>query len=134
MSAGTELQTAVYAALIADTDLMSEVSGVFDAVPDNYDSFPYVTIGEDVLNEFDTDTTNGHNVSLTIHTWTRKAGRKQAKTIQGLIYDTLHNSTLVMTGYIMILMRQIDETTLMDPDGKTRHGVQTFNAILFKTS
>jgi hypothetical protein len=133
MSASYELQKAIYTALTSDTELMADITGVFDSVPDNYDQFPYVTIGEDVLTEFDTDSTNGFNGSITIHAWSRYDGRKEAKTIQGLIYDTLHKSTLPMTGYAMILMRQESENTLLDPDGVTRHGVQTFNTMFIKT-
>jgi len=134
MSVSNELQGAIYTALTNDTELMTEISDVFDAVPDNYDQFPYVTIGEDILTEWDTDTGTGYTASITIHTWSRSDGRKEAKTIQGLIYDTLHNTPLSMTGYTMLLIRQETENTLLDPDGKTRHGVQVYNSIIQRTT
>lgn len=134
MSASFELQQAIYAALTNDTELMAEITGVYDSVPDNKSDFPYVTIGEDVLTEFDTDSGTGHTASITIHTWSRYNGRKEAKTIQGLIYDTLHNAPLPLTGYSMLLLRQETENTLLDPDGKTRHGVQTFESIMIRNA
>ena len=134
MSVSNELQSAIYTALTNDTELMADISAVHDAVPDNYDQFPYVTIGEDVLTEWDTDNGTGYTASITIHTWSRATGRKEAKGIQGLIYDALHNTPLPMTGYTMILVKQESENTLLDPDGKTRHGVQTFNSIITRNN
>lgn len=124
MNAAFDLQTALYSAIDA-TGLT-----VFDAVPDNYEGFPYVTIGEDNLAQWDTKEINGFNVSITIHVWSRGAGRKEAKDMQGQIYAALHNVPLTLANDVMDTLQQTDSIVRQDPDGKTRHGIQTFRSLI----
>lgn len=119
------VQKAIYDKL--STDLAVPV---YDDVPQCSSSFPYVTIGEDSLTYNDTDTDRSVNVSITIHTWSRKRGRFEVKTIQSQIYDSLHYADLVQTGYNFVIITEQDSTSLLDADGRTRHGVQTFNLII----
>lgn len=133
MSAAFELQKAIFVALDADAPLAALVSDeIYDDVPDDHETFPYVTIGEDVLTQWDTDGTTGFEASVTIHTWSRYRGAKEVKEIQQAIYDVLHNSGLTITGYDTILIQQRSQEAMRDPDGKTRHGVQTFEVLLDK--
>lgn len=130
MSAGNALQAAIYAKLTASTDLMGVVSGVFDAVPQDYSDFPYVTIGEDTLAEWDGADWEGEEATVIIHTWSRKEGLKEAKLVQGYIQDALHRQTLLVSGYNSVdCVREFSETPL-DPDGLTRHGVQQFRVTI----
>ena len=124
MNAAIDLQTALY------TTLSAAGLTVFDAVPDNYESFPYVTIGEDSLVQWDTKTINGFDASVTIHVWSRESGRKEAKLIQAQIYAALHNKPLTLATDIMHTLQQTDAIVLQDPDGKTRHGIQTFRSLI----
>jgi hypothetical protein len=130
-SAAFELQKAVHTALTGDAGVIALVgSKVFDDVEKDYEDFPYITIGEDVLTEFDTDGQQGQVATVTVHTWSRYKGRKEAKQIQSAIYDVLHHGSLSITGFNCILSRQIDETTLLDPDGIARQGIQTFEILI----
>lgn len=131
MSVSVELQKAIFVKLSASTEL-SDIIGtrLLDHVPDNYDVFPFVTIGEDVLTNWDDDTQNGFDVSVTIHVWSRYPGRKETKEIQGIIYSQLHQQDLTITGYNHVLTNQTNQTTTLDPDGKTYHGVQELNVLL----
>ena len=124
MSASNDLQKAIY------TALTGAGLTVFDYVPDNEDGFPYVTIGEDTLVDWDTKVINGFNTPLMIHTWSRGVGRKECKDIQGTIYSTLHNQTLPMDDHTMFLMRRESSLTKLDPDGVTRHGVCTYRILM----
>lgn len=88
MSFETALQSAIYSALNGDVVLSGLVVGVYDDVPQPADAgessqFPYVSIGEAVHTEWDTDTSLGDDITITIHTWSRYAGRKEVKEIQG---------------------------------------------------
>lgn len=132
MSAGIELQKAIYEALSADVALNAVITGVFDNVPDGYDSFPFVTIGEDVFTQWDTDRKTGFSASVTIHSWSRFKGHKETKTVQSLIYDVLHNAEFSYTGYDSVLCQERSNQSNIDPDGLTRHGVQTYNILMQK--
>jgi hypothetical protein len=131
MSFEIAVQTAVYSALTSDVTLMGMVTGVHDAVPQDA-SFPYITVGDDSLNEWDTNTTLGVDGSITIHTWSRYRGRKESKQIQGAIYNALHRAegSLSYAGHRFILCEQQGSESFMDADALTRHGVQTFRIVL----
>jgi len=133
MSFESVVQQAVYEKLSNDVDLNAQIVGVYDAVPqleqpDN--EFPYVTIGEDVHTTIDTDTELMNSVSITVHVWSRFDGRSEAKKIQGLIYNALHRANLTYTGFKFVTITQTQSQTMMDADGHTRHGVQTFNLMI----
>jgi hypothetical protein len=129
-SAALEVQTAIFAILDADATLSALVTGVFDDVPESYTDFPYVTLGEDVLTEYDTDALFGFRVSVTIHCWSQYKGQRETKLVQDAIYLALHHASLTVSGYNVILSRQVDQTSERDPDGMTRHGVQTFELLV----
>lgn len=140
------IQKAIYDKLIADTALANllavntennTIPAIYDNVPQAVDSgndsvFPYVTIGDDTMIDWDTDTSQGKEATLTLHVWSRYRGRKEVKEIQGAIYDVLHLSNLIISGYHSVLMLSEYSETLLDPDGLTRHGVQRFRLILEK--
>ena len=135
MSFGNGIQSAVYGALTDSTALMSEVVGVYDNVPQAVDSgvstsFPYVTIGEDVITEWNTDDSQGCVGSITIHTWSRAKGRKETKAIQGLIRAALARQELTVTGFTFVTVEYEGEQSFLDADGETRHGVSTFRITL----
>lgn len=132
MSYETAVQTAVYDALTGDAALAALVEGVFDAVPQDQ-SFPFVTIGEDIHNEWDTNTTLGSDCSITVHTWSRGRGRKETKEIQGAVYDALHRASLTYAGYRFVSVEFAGSQSFMDADGLTRHGIQTFRVIIERT-
>ncbi len=129
------LQDAVYEALIADGTLMAAVSGVFDNVEQDYDDFPYVTIGANIQTPNDTDTTVGDFNSFTVHVWSRPedplGGKKEASIVNGYIYGILNRNLLSVTGYTTVdLIAEGTASVELDPDGRTYHGVNTFNATL----
>lgn len=135
MSYGNAIQSAIYTRLKAYAPLNAVVTGVYDNVPQAIDSgsvtaFPYVTIGEDVIVEWDTDDSLGANATITVHTWSRKAGRKECKAIQGHIQDALARHELSVTGYTMVTIEYEGEESFLDFDGETRHGVSTFRLYL----
>lgn len=128
------LQTAVYNALVGDVTLMALISGVFDNPPENYASFPYITIGEEVSTDFSTDDSNGVEVVFVVHVWTRQNGaRKEAKQIIDQVYTVLNRSNLTVTGFNNVLMQYNSDQTVLDPDGLTVHGMIDFRAILFRS-
>ena len=122
------IQTAIYEKLSADLSYT-----VYDDVPQPGASgagFPYVVIGEDVSTFDDTDTELSLIVSITIHSWSRYSGRKEVKIMMDEIYTSLHRANLSQTGYKFITITQESALSQLDPDGETRHGIQTFNLLI----
>lgn len=130
MSIGNAVQAAIYTALNTALSV-----SVYDSVPQGTDSgdsaqFPYVVIGEDTVNAWDTNTEVGFTVTVVVHTWSRAKGRKETKTLQGQIYNTIHRQTLSISGYHFVSADFENGTSFLDSDGETRHGVQTFRFII----
>lgn len=148
MSAESAIQKAIYDQLISDSGLAallaknvnnSSLPAIYDAVPEPKDAgsdlpFPYVTIGDDTMLDWDTDTSVGKEATITIHSWSRYRGRLQVKDVQGAIYNALHLSQLAVDGYDTVLCFSEYSESILDPDGLTRHGVQRFRLIIDKES
>ena len=120
-----EVQRAISLALTADPILMGMVTGVHDHV-DQGSVYPYVVIGEDGAAEWDTDTEQGAEELVTIHTWSRYKGREQTKEIQEAIYEILHRKELTINNAIFYSMFWEFSDSFVDPDGETRHGVTRY--------
>lgn len=125
------LQEAVYAALSADTVLMSIISAVYDEVPgDDEPTFPYVTIGQDTAVPFDTKTSTGEEITLSLHVWSRYRGRTEVKQIQGHLKRILHEQNLLVDDYKLVHMRREYSDSRVAADGVTRQGMMRFRAIV----
>lgn len=131
MSFETAVQTVIFSALNTDAPLNLVVTGVYDSVPQQ-EQFPYVTIGEDVIVEWDTVSNVGASASITIHTWSRARGRAEVKEIQGIIYEALHRKEFSIAGFDVVATDFISSQSFMDADGLTRHGVSTFRILIDK--
>lgn len=128
----TTLQTAVYSALLSDLGIVSLAGAgkVFDRVPEGT-AFPYITIGDVTAKDYDSQTFDGLETTITVHSWARGAGRKSVKSLMDRIYKILHRANLQMDGQKMILMRfEFSNGGELDPDGVTYHGVQRFRALI----
>lgn len=128
MSFNIAVQTAIYSALV---DAVSVP--VYDDVPQSsgWDG-AYITIGEDVISYSDTDSEEMKTCSITVHTWSRARGRKELKELQDQVYFALNNANLVHSGYNFVIITEENAESILDADGKTRHGIQTFNLIIEK--
>lgn len=126
MSFESEIQRAIFTRL--DNGLTIPV---YDNVPQNIGGtdnagFPYVNIGADTHNPWDTDTETGALSTATIHAWSRYRGMTEIKDIQGQIYNLLHRYAMPVNDFYLIdLLFEYSESVL-DPDGITRHGIQRF--------
>lgn len=107
---------------------------VLDDVPQGQ-AFPYLTIGEDVsVNWGDFGPRPfGEDLDVTIHFWSRYAGRKEVKGLMWLAQSALHEKQLAVTGQHLAKLMLSFQTTMEDPDGKTRHGIQRYRVLLRRT-
>lgn len=130
--AGADVQKALYAKL--STALTPEV---YDHVPKGA-AFPYVTIGDDTSIPWDTkagaagDDGFGEEMTVTIHAWSRAAGRKEVKDLGAAIYVALHNQTLTMDDHHLLMMQFEFADSFLDADGVTYHGVSRYRLIVQK--
>lgn len=123
-----EIQQAIYDDLTASEQLMERIEGVFDHVPQNT-KYPYVVIGEDTGLQWDTDTSDGVNSTITVHVWSRERGRKETKEIMDIIHRVLHRSELNISTLTSVFCYWEFSESFMDTDGKTRHGVTRFRIL-----
>lgn len=125
------VQAAVYSTLTGDSTLQAIIGNparVFDTMPQDTD-FPYVVIGENEAAAFDTKTEDGMEQTFTLHSWSRYDGLKEVKDIMAAITGALDNVALSVTGHDLVYLRFTFAATFLDPDGRTRHGVQRFRCL-----
>lgn len=123
-AASWPLQVAIVAAL---KPALNPVP-VLDDVPANA-AFPYVVIGEDTVTDWSTVDRDGEEIDTTIHVWSRYDGRKEIKELMGKVKTALHEQRLTVAGQHLVSLRFAFETSFVEPDGKTRHGVIRFTGL-----
>lgn len=128
MTAEVEFQRMLYTVL-------SPLSGfdVYDIAPQAADGasgapFPYVTIGAFVISEWDTQTGNGFDALVRLHTWSRTGSNKECLEIQAQLYGALHKQSLSITNHSSVLMRRESTTIIHEGDGQI-HGVCEYRCL-----
>ena len=120
------VQSAVYGVLVADAGVTALVGArVYDHVPSNA-VFPYLSIGEAEAEPFDDKTKSGMMQALEIHTWSRARGATETKDVMAAVAAALHRAGLTVTGHELAWIRFTKSEVMLEDDGLTRHGVQTF--------
>ena len=129
-SAGWALQKAVHAALTADAALLGLLGGprVYDDVPQQ-SAYPYVALGGSTERDWSTATEDGAEHVLTLHVWSRKAGRKEAREIMEALRVVLHDAPLVVDGLRLVNLRHEFSEARRDADGETYHGIVRYRAV-----
>ena len=129
-----ELQSGIFTVLNSDSTLTNTLGvSIFDEVPEE-SSYPFVSIGEETVVDFDTKDLDGGDHTINIHVWSQYKGAKETKQIMDRIHTLLHNGSVSVTGFNLIRIRFEFSDILRDPDGVTRHGVMRFRAIILGTS
>jgi hypothetical protein len=129
-SAGWDLQKAVYAALDADAALTMLLGdgGIHDAVPQDA-AFPYVVIDQMQVRDWSTGTEPGAEHMLTLHVWSRYAGKREAYEIADAARAALDGVLLTLEDHRLINLRHQYSELKRDEDGETHHGVLRFRAV-----
>ncbi|HEV7285301.1 MAG TPA: DUF3168 domain-containing protein, partial [Kaistia sp.] len=105
MTAALELQVAIVASLLADSDLAALVDDrIHDGAPRGL-AFPSVTLGETRQADWSSDGEAGGEVSLTLHVWSRAIGKREAWATLGRLMRLLHDAPLVLDGPSLVLVR-----------------------------
>ncbi len=126
------VQEAVYGTLSGNAALQSLIGNptrLYDVVPPAA-VFPYVTLGDLTIKEFDTKDRSGFEQILVLRAWSRARGRKELKQIMQAIYDALHAASLSVTGADAVSCQFQSAATSAESDGLTLQGVLRFRVIV----
>ena len=127
-----ELQKSVFAKLVAAniTDFAGDaITGVFDDVPTST-AYPYVVIGDETATNISTKDKDFHEHTLTIHIWSQYRGNRDIKEIMGRVYTALNDISFSVSGALGINIKHEFDTTIVEGDGITRHGIMRFRAVV----
>jgi hypothetical protein len=124
------LQTALRATLLADAGLVTALGGeqVFDDVPREV-PFPYVTIGDIETRDWSTQTSRGHEHTVTIHVWSRYRGRKQVQELIGEIDRILDGADPPISDYRLVNLSTVFWTAQRESDGEVYRGTVRLRAV-----
>lgn len=131
------LQAAIYARLSGDATLDGLGVSIHDAAPqitagETAAGFPRVEIGYLDAREDDTKTENGLDVIARIHTFSASGSMKEARDIQGRLFELLHRQHAALAldpAYSLTLLRRESSDLRRDPDN-IFHGVCEFRALI----
>jgi Protein of unknown function (DUF3168) len=123
------LQKAIYISLAAHVPLIAEVTGIYDAPPQDA-AFPYITIGDDIVSDASAKAMAATDHRLVIHVWSRGPGKGQVKQLLARVQDALDLQPPAPTGFMLGWLRFLQSTVLTDADGLTQHGVLEFRGRL----
>jgi hypothetical protein len=126
------VQEAVYRALTSSAPMQTLAGNparLYDVVPPAA-LFPYITLGDVLIKQFDTKDQNGFEQLLVLHVWSRYRGRKELKQIIQTIYDVLHNATLTVSGANYVSCQFQSASTAQENDGLTLHGILRYRIVV----
>lgn len=129
-SSSFALQKAFYLKLTADAALNALLGGprVYDDVPVRGE-FPYVTFGQTSERDWSTGTDIGGEHVVTLHVWSRAAGRKEADEIIDAVRTALHDQALSLSGHRLVNLRHEFSDARRDADGESYHGITRYRAV-----
>lgn len=127
-------QKAVYTALAGNVNVGGQVP-VYDHVPpDDQAVYPRIVLGSFDAVDLSDKSRFGQELFLTVDVWSRQRGKKQAQDIMSAIHTLLQDQDLTLdAGDLVVLVLTEPTRIILDPDGLTYHGVQTWRATVHAT-
>lgn len=126
-----DIQKGLRDKLIADTNLMALITGVFDDVPLDQ-LMPYIEIGEATEGNFHTFDKFGREVTEVINIYSGYAGYKEGLSILGRVVALLDYEPITLTDFNLVYLRYEDGSTNLETmdEGRTRRVSARFRAIV----
>lgn len=132
-----ETQKSIYTTLAQDSALQTLLGTtpaapkVFDSVPDGK-QYPYITMQIKPLTNRDNESYDGVEINYQINVWHQggSQGDKTVQSIQNRIDELLHKQDICIIGWNVISHTRTLVDIADDPDGRTKHGIQTFKLML----
>ena len=129
MSAALPLLTAVTVRLEAETVYTIEGARV-----PQLSAFPYMTVSSGTVLDDDDKVTEGEEITFIVESWSEKHGEQETLEMLAAAKAALHGRALTVTGWGLSILRLASQNALLDPDGKTFHGVARYRAKLKSTA
>ncbi len=129
-SAALALQKGIFQALASDAALLALLGGVHihDGVPQAA-MFPFISIDPSQTRDWSTGTERGEEHLVTLHIWSRYAGRKELYEIADAIRAVLDEAALPLAGQTLINLRHQYSDLSREEDGETYHAALRFRAV-----
>jgi hypothetical protein len=129
-TASSALQAAIYARLTADSAVVATLGGprVYDDVPRSA-AYPYLTFGQTAVRDWSTGGEEGDEHIVTLHVWSKAAGRRQAQDIIAAVRAALHDQDLPLAGHRLVNLRHEFSEARREPDGERFHGIVRLRAV-----
>ncbi|NMG39887.1 DUF3168 domain-containing protein [Chelativorans sp. ZYF759] len=135
MSASAELQKLILDTLTADTEVMAEVNGIYDRVPEKPwgTANQYISFGPSDVVEDDAECIVGGEHTFQIDCWSRRVGMVHCRRLVDRVKAALHEKDLELAENALVQIRVTFRRILGDPDPLTTHGVVTVQALIEET-
>jgi hypothetical protein len=129
-ASGLALQQAIFIALTNDAPLLAALGGphVFDGAPQSR-TFPYVTFAQTRVVDWSTGSEAGDEHLLTLHVWSRAAGKKEVHVLITALREALHEAPLTLDGHRLVNLRHEFSEIRREPDGETWRGLVRLRAV-----
>lgn len=135
--APTELQKVIYETLSQDVILQNLLGTtplnpkIYDHTPDNL-PFPFARMSIKPMTDRANEDWDGVSFLYTIDTWSQapNQGNLKVQQIQKRIDELLHQQDICIDGWNIVVHRRSTVDILDEPDGRTKHGIQTFKIFL----
>jgi hypothetical protein len=106
----------------------------YDHIPQKA-GMPYVCVGEDDAEPWDTDDSIGASVEVTLEFFSRYEGARELKEQMREAYDALHRKedAITIAGYDVVQVSVLRSNVRREPDDRTRRGEMTVQVIVEST-
>jgi hypothetical protein len=126
-SSVTGLLSTAYSPLVA---IFTDVPQAADSNSESF--FPFITIGADIVNRYDTKDALGGSVLVQVDVWARATSMLGIKAIADAVDARLRRQALTISGAIHVETLLESATQLRDPDGKTKRMLMLYRVIYFE--
>lgn len=129
-AASWALQKSIHAVLMEDAAVLAALGGprVYDHVPRGA-SYPYLTFGQMTVRDWSTGSEASDEHIVTLHVWSKAAGREETQDIIGAVRAALHDRSLALDDHRLINLRHEFSETRREPDGQHFHGIVRLRAV-----
>ncbi|PCI33388.1 MAG: hypothetical protein COB54_03535 [Alphaproteobacteria bacterium] len=121
------LWQAIHDRLAGDSQLMADISGIFDPAPEGQ-SLPYLTIGEGSARDWSAKDFTGQEHLIDIHIWSGQRGGGEIRSLADQVASLLNGQNLALAGHQLVALDFIFFENFFDGDGQVRHGILRFRA------
>lgn len=100
---------------------------VHDGLAPDGTAYPFLTIGDDDVDESGTKTTDGWDVTTEIQIWSQQKAYKEVKDLAELVRLALHDQTFTQDGHRLYMIKETTRSYFPEEKGLGRRCVMEFN-------